>query len=146
MKNCLKCQATLPVKAVIDGKLRNLQHRKFCLICSPFGTHNTRDIRWQRKILLGPTGKYRTTQDEVRKFRQRKKEKMIAYKGGACQKCGYKRCKNALHFHHINPAIKCFEICRRPSWGFEKLKPELDKCILLCSNCHAEVHEGILTL
>lgn len=143
MKTCRKCQKTIPVTATVNGRLRNFQNRKFCLDCSPFGTHNTRDIRFQRKNRIGVQ---RVNQDAVRLFRERKKQKMIDYKGGKCLVCGYNRCNDALHFHHIDPSTKSFEICRRPSWGFDRLKPELDKCALLCSNCHYEVHDGLVDI
>ena len=78
-------------------------------------------------------------------WRQRMKVKSLEYKGGRCQRCGYDRCVNAMDFHHIDPAQKGFPIASRiRSW--EKLKAELDKCVLLCSNCHREFHGGIWNL
>lgn len=68
----------------------------------------------------------------------------IEYKGGKCEKCSYDKCNRALIFHHINPKKKKFGISAKGitrSW--EKLKKELDKCILLCANCHAELHDKI---
>lgn len=69
------------------------------------------------------------------------------YMGGKCQICGYNKCSRALTFHHINPKEKSFGISARGftrSW--DKIKKELDKCILLCSNCHMEVHDGLTQL
>ena len=77
--------------------------------------------------------------------RNRRKElklKAVNYKGGSCEKCGYNKCLDALTFHHINPAEKDFQIsemCRK----WETVKNELDKCILVCSNCHLEIHSEI---
>lgn len=78
--------------------------------------------------------------------RRRKKLKQMAvdYKGGKCQLCSYDRCLKALQFHHLNSAKKDFGISRNGhtrSWA--RIKAELDKCALLCSNCHAEVHAGL---
>lgn len=71
--------------------------------------------------------------------RKKLKRKAIEYKGGKCQKCGYDKCDNALEFHHVNPEEKEFQITgTNISW--EKIKIELDKCILLCANCHREKH------
>ena len=82
---------------------------------------------------------------------QRRREKVrlmaINYKGGCCQICGYDRCIEALEFHHLDPAQKDFGISHKGytrSW--EKVKEEVDKCILLCANCHREFHAGILQL
>lgn len=73
---------------------------------------------------------------------QKAKLKAIFYKGGKCQLCGYNKSIRALQFHHLNPEEKDFTISGGTK-SFEKMKPELDKCILVCSNCHAEIHDGI---
>ena len=71
----------------------------------------------------------------------------VSYKGGRCVICGYDRCIEALEFHHLDPTQKDFGISSKGytrSWG--KVKEEADKCVLLCANCHREVHAGILQL
>lgn len=71
----------------------------------------------------------------------------IEYKGGCCIGCGYKRSVAALDFHHLDPAKKDFGLGMNGltrSW--QKTKEELDKCILVCSNCHREVHAGLIIL
>lgn len=75
-------------------------------------------------------------------WRKRTKIKLVEYKGGKCQICGYNKSKNALHFHHLDPNEKDFSISGK-SLSFDKLKTEVDKCILVCSNCHSEIHEGL---
>ena len=68
----------------------------------------------------------------------------LEYGGGQCQLCGYKKCSRALSFHHKDPAQKDFGLSASGltrSWG--KTKQELDKCILVCANCHMEIHEGV---
>ena len=72
--------------------------------------------------------------------RQKRKMEAIDYKGGKCSICGYDKCKEVLDFHHINPNEKEFSISRKRDSKIEKIKLELDKCILLCRNCHAELH------
>ena len=74
-------------------------------------------------------------------FRIKRKKQCLLYKGSKCQKCGYDKCDAALEFHHLDPKKKDFGISRQgipKSW--EKVKKELDKCILICSNCHKELH------
>lgn len=78
----------------------------------------------------------------VIEWRKRKKIELVEYKGGSCIKCGYNKCISALEFHHIDPNGKDFSIGGK-SWSFERLKKEVDKCILVCSNCHREIHEEI---
>ena len=64
---------------------------------------------------------------------------LVNLRGGKCEKCGY--CKNlaALGFHHKDPSKKEFRISRT-LWKREKILKELEKCDLLCHNCHAEEH------
>ena len=73
------------------------------------------------------------------------KSKAIKYKGGKCIVCGYNKCNRSLDFHHICPSEKDFHIADG-SRDFEKIKEELDKCILLCKNCHGELHNGLITI
>jgi DNA-binding CsgD family transcriptional regulator len=79
---------------------------------------------------------------KVVSWRVKVKEKLVKYKGGCCEKCGYNKCINALEFHHTNPNQKEFAISGK-SYSFERLKSEVDKCMLVCSNCHKEIHEEI---
>lgn len=65
----------------------------------------------------------------------------VAYKGGACERCAYSKCVEAFDFHHRDPAQKDFAVSAEGvtrSW--EKLRIEIDKCALLCANCHRELH------
>ncbi len=81
--------------------------------------------------------------------KRRKKLKLLAieYKGGRCQVCGYDRFSGALELHHINKKEKSFGIGDKGyTRAWEKIKVELDKCILLCANCHREVGGGITQL
>lgn len=73
------------------------------------------------------------------------KKRLIDLKGGCCKLCGYNRCFSALHFHHVNPFEKSFTISDKSRLDSD-LKEELDKCILLCSNCHSEVHAGLIDI
>lgn len=66
--------------------------------------------------------------------------------GGACCVCGYNRCLRALSAHHLDPSQKDFNVgqakANPKSWT--KIVEELRKCVLLCKNCHDEVHDGIV--
>lgn len=71
--------------------------------------------------------------------RQLKKIKCVEYKGGKCEICGYDKNYSALEFHHLDPNEKDFTISKKNS-SWENIKKELDKCILVCANCHREIH------
>ena len=74
--------------------------------------------------------------------RKKIRELAIKYKGGKCSVCGYQKCKEALEFHHLS-SKKDFGISSKGytrSW--QKVKQELEKCALLCANCHREIHSN----
>jgi len=80
----------------------------------------------------------------VTKRRRKLKELAVAYLGGACAVCGYNKCVAALEFHHRDPVAKDFSISSTGTTrSFDKIKVELDKCLLLCANCHREHHAGV---
>jgi len=71
----------------------------------------------------------------------------IEYKGGRCILCGYDKCQEALEFHHTDSSQKDFGVSQdglTRSW--ERVKNELDKCIMVCANCHRELHANLRSL
>jgi hypothetical protein len=152
------------------GKPINLSRRSFCLECSPFGEY----IKNKNPIIDGKRECYKCKQfkllSEFRSFyknsknmrycsfcnpceRQRileygrvLKKKSIDYLGSKCLLCGYNRCMRSLIFHHRDPSQKEFSLAKRKCLNWEDTRKELDKCILLCANCHGEIHEGIVII
>jgi hypothetical protein len=115
MKTCLRC---LEDKSLNDYYLnKKLRHYGECITCM-----NTRNI--VRLSIL--------------------KVKAVQYLGGQCQLCGYHKNIKALEFHHRDPAQKDFGIGAHRGRDFDKIRIELDKCDLLCANCHREVHDELL--
>lgn len=89
----------------------------------------------------------RNCNDEITYQKQiSRKQKCVEYKGGKCSLCGYNQYIGALDFHHIDPTQKTFNISNLRSYTWNVLKKELDKCVCLCKNCHAEIHGGIKKL
>jgi len=158
---CVKCGKEFPVSVVIDGKRRNLQNRKYCLECSPHNKHNTKKIHDTNKIenlsekkcpkcnQVKSISNFYKTKDKIQSYCKschnsfcierwkNKKIECVKAKGGVCSRCGYANNYAALDFHHLRD--------KDPDWNLrrfsaERLKKELEKCILLCSNCHAEIH------
>mgnify|MGYP002507682637 CR=1 FL=1 len=158
MPVCEKCKKHFPNRVEIDGKARNLCKRKYCLECSPFG-----EFRIPKKIHLdGREGHCQVCGKEfdynrvkgnrrtrcsgciLKRFRNKRKQKAIDYKGGKCSICGYNKCNRSLQFHHLDETTKELELSSSWSASWERTKKELDKCILVCANCHGEMHEGNL--
>lgn len=144
MNICKKCGKEFKTWIKIDGIRHNLNSRKYCLECSPFGCHNTKQFdKPVNEESIKREKQYNI--DRVQKRRNELKHMSVEYKGGKCIICNYNKCFAALEFHHINPLEKDFSISRKGNTrSWEKVKTELDKCILLCANCHRELHVDLI--
>jgi hypothetical protein len=96
---------------------------------------------------INPEGK---TKNSARKNKNRFRIKSEYRQrlGAKCQICAYDKCQNALHFHHVDPSKKKFAISDslRKKYTQEEIDEEIQKCILVCSNCHTEIHSGLIKL
>lgn len=160
MPTCHKCDSKFPNWLLYDGKRRNISKRKYCLNCSPFDKHNTSKLHMPQKgdsLVCNKCGRkyvYKRRGETksiclscTQKTHFRKKKEWAArYLGGKCFVCGYSRCLQALSFHHRDPSKKDFTISRSYCLSYDKLRKELNKCVLLCTNHHIEVHAGIIVL
>ena len=94
-----------------------------------------RDSWWQKN-----------KEDQRAKQRENKRQRKIeaiAYKGGKCSTCGGEFHPAAFEFHHINPKEKDRDPSKMMGMSKEKLFAELDKCVLLCANCHRLEHHKL---
>lgn len=159
---CKKCGNSFPNTIWLDGKLRYLHHRRYCLSCSPFGEKNTINLAKQPNRGDTITTLCPSCNKEVKRIsgkqhgkgllcntcvsvkqRSKRKAKAVEYKGGSCVYCGYNKCLQALDFHHRIPETKLFGISGNHCRSWDIVKAELDKCDLVCSNCHNEIHAGM---
>ena len=150
MRECRKCKASIPRSIVIEGKRRNLSNRKFCFDCSPWGSRNTRpDIDKPKRNRIysemneeEKRAKNLAVYKDQKKRRFRRKKQFVLLKGGCCMKCGYDKNLSGLTFHHREPEKKSFGISARELGMLKesRLLDEVDKCDLLCHNCHNELH------
>jgi len=87
---------------------------------------------------------YQSKRNSLKVFLWRKmaKIKLIEYKGGECEICRYnKEIPAAYDFHHLDPEQKDFNIgFKGRTYSIDRMKKEVDKCKLLCANCHREIH------
>lgn len=156
MRYCKLCKKQLHQRAVIDGKIKNLQRRKFCLDCSPFGGHNTKDLsqcgspktcRMCAKVITRKSEKGKLCWTCANRInRQEKIQKLQNIVGVACWFCGYDRCWAAMDFHHVYPANRLHGLSTREmqfAWG--RIVSEAKKCVLACARCHREIHQGLIS-
>jgi len=89
-----------------------------------------------------------SSSDRVKLWRENMKNKIVHVMGGECCICGYKKCHHCLALHHINPEEKEFSLAgiRACPTKWENIVKEIKKCVLLCHNCHGELHAGLITL
>lgn len=171
MPECRLCGTEFKNRIRIEGKVHVMGNRKFCLTCSPFKQHNTKELttfppsgtrpcsRCKQVLPLSDFYTRRATKNasvyckpctnqQAVERQQKLKQDAAAYLGGCCSQCGYNRYAAALELHHRDPSAKEFSLCYSKSTTFDKIKPELNKCILLCANCHREEHarqKGLIT-
>ncbi len=104
----------------------------------------------QTRYILEGRGYYRCAEcraERITRHRRRLKQILVTEAGGCCQLCGYDRYVGALQFHHLDPAEKRLGLAAGGlTLGIEALRAEARKCVLLCSNCHAEVEAGVTSL
>lgn len=111
---CADCGECDPNKfLILRKKGKECIHHSLCKRC-----HNKRCIERQRKY----------------------KKLAVEYKGGKCCRCGYSKCAGSLHFHHPDPSVKEKNWRNVRNMSFSKIKMLIDKCELLCANCHGEEH------
>jgi hypothetical protein len=139
----------MPARIKINGITKVISNRKFCLACSPFGSHNTKQddpARPAKKKDGSPEAiayrklTWRVSADAALQRAREFKQELIKLSGGQCVKCGYNRYAGALEFHHTDPKTKLFSlgISNIKSKVRETVVDEWKKCILLCANCHRE--------
>lgn len=161
-KSCGKCGQPIPSSAWIDGRKKiNLQNRRYCLNCSPFGSKNTRQLEKLHPPATptcqecgGPFGikqrKGRVCWKCVFASRSlRQLDRVYGVVGDACWLCGYTRGpagRRVLDFHHVDRTAKLFSLdCRHlVNLAWARVRVELQKCVLLCANCHREVETGLI--
>lgn len=144
MNNCMTCGNPIPSKIKTEeSTIITRKNRKNCFDCVP------RQIR-ESKFETVDVKKEKDRERWRIYHKQRRKDitnRALDYKGGKCMICNYSRCSRALEFHHIDPKTKLFGISYNGVYRtWEEIKNELDKCALLCANCHREIEDGLITL
>lgn len=116
-KVCSSCKVELPVSAFYSNGYQPNGKKKYKSKCKQCQT--IQDENRKEDIVLKVVGSY------------------------SCKICGYSRCAQALEFHHVDPKIKEHQIANLNTHKEDTIIKELEKCILVCANCHREIHYGM---
>ena len=124
-KYCPVCEQLLDIAAFS-------KHGNACKSCAVKRANNWRVVKennpnWRKE-----------RNAQIAENSRKLKRKMVELKGDCCSACGGKFPDVVYDFHHVDPSTKDFSIAK--SRNFEKIKKELEKCVMLCSNCHRIEH------
>jgi len=86
---------------------------------------------------------YKDTDLRRKKVNAERKDYFLKLLGGKCNHCGGIFPKECYDFHHVDPSKKDFHFNSMNNHSMERLQEEINKCILLCSNCHRIEHANL---
>lgn len=145
------CGKLIPNWTKINGRLHNIANRTRCFDCLPFQQRYTRKPHGDRRTAKAESVRRwyakKTMENKginpIRARRIERKALLIKLAGGACQICGYSRCNRNIAFHHLYD--KKFALNGRVlQYSLEMIAGELLKCVLVCHNCHGEIHDSLI--
>ena len=131
-----------------------MSNELFCVVCNEKLTNKQKKYCSKRCKNLGYQNKIRKDYKEKTGISLQSKKgiaiklKLINESGGCCVKCGYNKNISALEFHHTDSSIKKFTLDSRnlSNRSLDRIREEVIKCILVCSNCHQEIHNPHLNI
>ncbi|KKN03892.1 hypothetical protein LCGC14_1103230 [marine sediment metagenome] len=155
IQTCIKCD----VEFDFNRKSGNNHRRKHCLECVPLNANylsifnfDGQEFKCQQcdKKYIYKRKTHSSSKlcgyCHKKQYRDRSYEFINKIKKSGCIICGYKKCFGALVFHHKHVNEKDFSVAKRITASLDRIKAELAKCVILCANCHAEVHAGVTKL
>lgn len=153
-KVCKQCGNEFNLYQNIDGINTNLYRRTICLNCKPYSSNRriNAELKLDNKRQCSKCNEIKDLShfyftickdcyNKSKKLDKERKREIIKSKL-SCSNCGYNKCIAALDFHHLNPGEKEIGISQliKKNCSIEKIEEELKKCIVLCANCHRELH------
>lgn len=84
----------------------------------------------------------KANREELKAKRDERNLIIFNYKGAECNHCGLSEPKHLeiYDYHHVDPDTKLYSVSNILKGPIERLRTEVDKCLLLCSNCHRKEH------
>lgn len=166
MKNCQNCGKEIPTRVVVDGVVKYIYRRNYCLDCRPYGygqpvdryrtkqgSQEKRCKTCERWLPLSEFGLkagrgdnthlspdcHECNSDRVAQKRQDLKQWVVQYAGGKCEDCGLSdQHESVYEFHHLDPTSK--DVSMNNVYSRSVAKRLISQCVLLCANCHRLRH------
>ena len=144
IKKCSKCSMDLDLSNFIFNKYDN-RYSSQCKSC-----RNKRKAQWRLNNLErcktydkdyyhnGPSGRIKSK--KLNRSSENKKFILELKRESSCKMCGYNKYPQILHYHHLDSSLKLFSISTAFNKTKEEILLEIEKCILVCPTCHAELH------
>lgn len=135
MKKCSKCDNEKPLSAFYKRKQMKDGYQSSCKECSNASTKGSRAKKPQqyREVARNLTRQYAA---DFQKWKEQQKCLVCEEDNSCC-----------LDLHHLDPSQKDMAVSTAVTrWSWNKLQTEIDKCVVVCRNCHAKIHNGDITL
>ena len=135
LKICTKCKEALPLDRFNKRSQDQSKYQSWCRSCK-----NNLETRWYH---MSDANKQRRAFQVLERIRNNKK-KAVEYLGGKCYDCNGVFHPSVYDFHHRDPNEKEDHPEKTLHRSWDKILLEIEKCDLLCSNCHIFRHHGEL--
>lgn len=136
-KKCCKCKEDKDVSEFNKNKTKKDGLSTYCRICN--GIRSKQYYREKKEEHLVNVTRRKKITVKINK------DIMTRYKEDGCKVCGEKEIC-CLDFHHIDSSEKEYTIARMIYHSIKTITKEIEKCIVLCSNCHRKVHAGLIEI
>jgi hypothetical protein len=127
--------------SIVQRHLIPDKHCEYCGKAMRAADHNASSFSRRRYCSLRCMNKGSGEREKRSSYRANMKRPYVELAGGKCQRCGYDEFLSGLDFHHVDPKKKDFKPGDIIATNdYVRIYAELDKCCLLCSNCHKAFH------
>jgi hypothetical protein len=133
LKKCCICNEEKQLTEFRKDKSQTKGYQHLCKLCAR-NRSNAHYQKYRESILA----RNKKRSEDVWKYIREYKEK------NSCICCGEKEII-CLDFHHVDPTQKDFQLSSATTQSLENVQTEINKCVLVCKNCHAKIHAGIIS-
>lgn len=135
LKRCNTCHEEKLLSEFRKDKSKADGRRYECKVCSRLYHKSAYMEKYADRVQARFQKRYQTVKEKVLQLRL----------NNPCMCCGESE-PACLEFHHLDPSQKEFGVTSSSNRSWDKMWEEIQKCVVLCANCHRKVHAGLITL